>query len=209
MGNVFVRSRHHSSPDMHALDREKEFPIFPTLETDRLVLREMTMADLDWYKAHFTRPEMVEGDGYSGPQTREAAEKELREYVVDLFRNRDGFRWGVSLKGQSELIGTLGFFKWARPWGHVAELGYDLQREHWGKGIMFEAVTAVIDLGFERMGLTRIESMVFASNARSVKLLERLGFKREGILRSRGVSHDGVISDDAMYSLLRSEWSTA
>jgi ribosomal-protein-alanine N-acetyltransferase len=209
VGNVFPQSQHHETPVMRVLDREKEFPSFPVLETDRLVLREITMADLDWYMAHFTRPEMVEGDGVFGPQSKEAAEKQLGEYIVDLFRNRDGFRWGVSLRGRPELIGSVGLFKWARPWGHMAELGYDLQREHWGKGVMSEAVRPVIEFGFRRMRLTRIEALAFASNARSVRLLERFGFKREGILRSRGISHDGITSDDVIYSLLRSDWDAS
>jgi len=188
------------------LDREKEFPEFPVLETERLVLREITMDDLDWYIEHFSRPEMVEGQGFPGPESREVAEKELHQYIVDLFKRRDGFRWGVTLKGDPRLIGSLGFYKWVRPSGHMAETGYDLQREHWGKGIMSEAMRAVVDFGFEKMGLTRIEAFVYVSNRRSCGMLERLGFQREGLLRSRGVTVDGAIVDDAMYSLLRSDW---
>lgn len=191
---------------MPVLDREKEFPEFPVLETERLVLREITMDDLDWYMEHFSRPEMVEGGDMLGPESREVAEKELRQYIVDLFRNREGFRWGVSLRGDPQLIGSLGYYKWVRPSGHMAEMGYDLQREHWGKGIMSEAMRAVVDFGFERMGLTRIEAFVFLFNTRSWRMLEGLGFRREGILRSRGVTNEGVVSDDVLYSLLRSDW---
>lgn len=187
-------------------DREKEFPVFPVLETDRLVLREITVDDLDWYIEHFSRPEMVEGSGIQGPESREVAEKELNKYIVGLFRNRDGFRWGMTLKGYPKLIGSLGFYKWARPWGHMAEMGYDLQKEHWGKGIMSEAMRAVIDFGFERMRLTRMEAFVFLHNKRSWSMLEGLGFKREGLLRNRGVTHDGVVSDDTLYSMIRSDW---
>jgi len=188
------------------LDREKEFPQFPALETERLLLREITMEDLDWYVEHFSRPEMVEGTGFPGPESREVAEKELREYIVDLFGNKDGFRWGICVRGDSKLIGSLGFYKWVRPSGHMAEMGYDLQREYWGKGIMSEAMRAVVDFGFERMRLTRIEALVFIFNTRSAKLLEGLGFKREGVLRSRGVTHEGVIWDDSMFALLREDW---
>jgi ribosomal-protein-alanine N-acetyltransferase len=192
---------------MSVLDREKEFPEFPVLETERLVLREITMDDLDWYIGHFSRPEMVEGQDFPAPESREVAEEELRKYIVDLFKNRDGFRWGVSLKGDRRLVGSLGYYKWARPSGHMAEMGYDLQREQWGKGIMSEAMRAVIEFGFERMMLTRIEAFVFLSNARSWRMLEGLGFKREGILRSRGFTNEGVVSDDTLYSLLRSDWA--
>lgn len=191
---------------MPLLDREKEFPEFPVLETERLVLREITMDDLDWYMEHFSRPEMIEGQGFPGPESREVAEKELHQYIVDLFKNRDGFRWGVTLKGDPRLIGSLGFYKWVRPSGHMAETGYDLDREHWGKGVMSEAMRAMIDFGFERMRLTRIEAIVYVSNRNSWGMLERLGFRREGILRSRGVTIDGAIVDDTMYSLVRSDW---
>jgi len=192
-----------------ALDREKEFPEFPVLETDRLVLREITMDDLDWYIEHFSRPEMIEGSDMQGPESREVAEQELRKYIVDLFRNRDGFRWGITLRGDPRLVGSLGFYKWARPSGHMAEMGYDLQREHWGKGIMSEAMRAVIDFGFERMQLLRMEAFVFLLNTRSTRMLERLGFKREGVLRKRGVTWDGVVSDDTLYALLSDDWPAA
>lgn len=188
------------------LDREKEFPEFPVLETERLVLREVTMDDLDWYIEHFSRPEMVEGQDHPAPESREVAEAELRRYIVDLFKNRDGFRWGISLRGDRMLIGSLGYYKWARPSGHMAEVGYDLQREHWGKGIMSEAMRAIIDFGFERMRLTRIEAFVFLHNERSWRMLERLGFVREGLLRSRGFTVEGTVADDLLYSLLRSDW---
>ncbi|MBN1676924.1 MAG: GNAT family N-acetyltransferase [Candidatus Thermoplasmatota archaeon] len=191
------------------LDRVNEFPVFPVLETDRLVLREITMDDLDWYIEHFSRPEMVEGQDFPAPESREVAEEELRKYIVDLFRNRDGFRWGVTLKGDPRLIGSLGYYKWARPWSHMAEMGYDLQKEHWGRGMMSEAMRAVIDFGFERMKLTRIEAFVFLFNTRSTRMLERLGFRREGILRSRVMTSDGVISDDTIYAMTRDDWLAA
>ena len=62
-------------------------------------------------------------------------------------------------------------------------LGYDLARPHWNRGIMTEALTAVLPFGFEKMALNRIEALVITGNEASYRLLARLGFQQEGTLR--------------------------
>jgi len=188
------------------MDRLKEIPEFPVVETERLVLREITMDDAEWYMEHFSRREVVEGQGFPAPENLEAAKEELEKYIVGVFRERTGLRWGITLKGSRRLIGTLGFYRWVQPTGHMAEMGYDLQADRWGKGIMSEAMNAVIDYGFKRMKLNRIEATVMPSNPRSMRLLERLGFKKEGVFRERGFNEKGEPVDDVMFSMLRSDW---
>jgi len=191
-----------------SMDRVKEFPEFPVIETKRLVLREIKLDDVQWYLEHFSRKEVVEGQGFPAPESLEAAKKELETFIVGVFRERTGFRWGITLKGGQTLIGSLGFYRWVQPTGHMAEMGYDLQADHWGKGIMFEAMSAVIDFGFERMKLNRIEATVMPHNVRSMRLLERLGFIEEGMFRQRGFNEKGEPADDVMFSMLRSDWET-
>jgi ribosomal-protein-alanine N-acetyltransferase len=188
------------------MDRVKEFPEFPVIETERLVLREITLDDAEWYLEHFSRKEVVEGQGFPAPESLEAAKKELETFIVGVFRERMGFRWGITLKGSRRLIGSLGFYRWVQPTGHMAEMGYDLQADHWSKGIMSEAMNAVIDFGFERMKLNRIEATAMPHNVRSRRLLERLGFKMEGVFRQRGFNEKGEPVDDIMFSMLRSDW---
>lgn len=89
-----------------------------------------------------------------------------------------------------------------------AELGYVLGRAHWGKGLMFEALVALLTQAFGRFGLRRIEAEVNPANTASVRLLERVGFRCEGRLRQRWVAK-GAAYDVSFYGLLRSEWPGA
>lgn len=188
------------------MNRKTAFRKFPEIRTKRLILRQPSMKDVEWYFEYFSRPELVRGGGEPGPRDIRAAREELRKYLVDLYRKRLGFRWIITLKGEGRPIGTLGFYKWAPSAGYQAEMGYDLAREHWGKGVMTEAMKAVIDFGFEKMGLNRIEVFIMPRNKRSIKLIKNLGFKREGLLRQRYFDEFGHFTDDILFSMLRTDW---
>lgn len=188
------------------MNRKTAFSKFPVIRTERLVLRQPTMKDAEWYFEYFSRPEIVWGGGEPGPRNMRAAREEFREYLTDLYRKRRGFRWIMTLKGEGRPIGTLGFYKWAPSASYQAEMGYDLDREHWGKGMMTEAMRAVICFGFERMGLNRIEVYIMPRNKRSIRMIRNLGFKREGLLRQRYYDEFGNFTDDFLFSMLRSDW---
>ena len=188
------------------MNRRTEFRTFPEIESERLILRKPTMKDVEWYYEYFRRPEIVWGGGEPGPKNLEAARTEFRHHLVDLYRERRGFRWIITLKGEGHPIGTLGYYKWLPSASYQAEMGYDLAKEHWGKGIMTEAMNAVIDFGFERMELNRIEVYIMPRNKRSIKMVKGLGFKREGLLRQRYFDEHGKFADDVLFSMLRSDW---
>jgi len=190
------------------MDRVAEFRKFPEIRTKRLVLREPTMKDAKWYLEHFSRPETVRGQGFPAPKNIGVARSELRQYMVDLYRKRMGFRWIILLKDGKIPVGSVGFYKWSPSADHQAEMGYDLDREYWGRGIMTEAMKAVIDFGFKRMKLNRVEVFIMPRNRRSIRLVKSLGFKKEGVLRQRSFDEFGDYSDDALFSLLRSEWES-
>ena len=92
-----------------------------------------------------------------------------------------------------------------------AELGYVLGRAHWGQGLMFEALSALLTQAFGRLGLRRIEAEVDPANTASARLLDRLGFTREGLLRQRWVAMKAPCMpyDVNLYGLLRDEWPAA
>jgi ribosomal-protein-alanine N-acetyltransferase len=178
---------------------------FPKLKTERLVLRQLTFKDVPWYFGHFNTREIVEGQDHLGPRDLNEARAELKLYFLDNFRCRSGIRWGIALKGDGNLIGSAGFYKWVQPGRYQAEMGYDLNPAFWGKGIMTEALSAIIQYGFDKMGLHRIEVLISHHNKRSQKLIRRLGFKREGVLRDHYFV-EGRFSDDVIFSLLKEEW---
>jgi len=179
---------------------------FPKLVTKRLVLRQVTLKDAPWYFEHFNTKEIVEGQDHGGPRDLSEARAELKLYFMDNFRRRSGIRWGITLRGDDELIGSAGFYKWTQPERYQAEMGYDLNPAFWGKGIMTEALTAIVQYGFGHMGLHRIEVLIPRYNRRSQKLVRKLGFKREGVLRDHYFI-EGRFSDDVIFSLLKKEWN--
>ena len=84
-------------------------------------------------------------------------------------------------------------------------MGYELHLDAWGKGYMNEALQAVLTYGFSNLGLNRVEADIHPDNVGSAKVVERLGFKKEGHLRERWIVGDEV-SDSTIYGLLLSDW---
>jgi ribosomal-protein-alanine N-acetyltransferase len=187
------------------MNRSQKFKKFPELETERLVLREVTIADAEWYLEHFSRKEIVQGQGFPAPKGMKEAREELQLYFVDLFKERLGFRWGIELKAVGGLIGSCGYYKWLKPDGRQAEIGYDLDPPYWGQGIMTEALIAIIDFGFQKMKLNRIELLVMPRNKRSIGLAGKLGFKKEGVLREHGFDENMRPVDDVIFSMIRGD----
>jgi ribosomal-protein-alanine N-acetyltransferase len=111
-------------------------------------------------------------------------------------------RWGIVRRADGRLLGTCGFV-WLRP--HSAEIGYDLARACWGKGYMYEALSALLDYAFFDLDLNRIEALVMPANMRSKRLLKRLGFAHEGTLREYDYFKD-AFHDMEMHALLRRDW---
>ncbi len=183
----------------------KEWNGFPTLATERLELCAIIRDHADWYLKHFSTPEIAVGQGFPPPRDLEAAKQELESYIVGLFEKGDGYRWGIRLKGDSDIIGSIGFYGWDKE-NERAEMGYDLRPEHWGKGIMREALERVLRYGFEEMALNRVQIRILDTNPRSMGLVSRLGFKEDGVLRQYS-KIDGRYVDEHVFSRLKDEHS--
>lgn len=189
------------------MDRFAAFPSFPELATARLILRELTAADAGWYLGHFSHPEIVAGQGYPPPDDLAAAEAELRRFVLDLFVGRQGFRWGIARREDPALIGSAGLYRWVDAPVTQAELGYDLEPAAWGHGYMHEALGAILDFAFGPMELERVEAFVLASNERSGRVLDRLGFRRVALLPAHGDDEHGIRRDEWLFGLSRDAWT--
>ena len=111
--------------------------------------------------------------------------------------------WSVELTATHEVIGICSLFNLEMA-AQRAEIGFGLQSAYWGKGYMSEAARAVVDCGFDVLRLHRIEADIDPRNRASARVLEKLGFVREGLLRERWIV-DGEISDSAIYGLLRTD----
>lgn len=176
---------------------------FPDLRTERLILRSMCEEDIDFVFRQFSSPQVTEYLMDEPPLTSMEGAREIVEFYLNP-EGKNHNRWILIRRIDQKPIGTCGFHKWDK--AHFrAEIGYDLMPEYWGQGYMTEAVRAAIGNGFTRMGLNRIDALVYTGNPRSYKLLQKLGFRQEGILRDY-FCLNGVFYDHYIYGLLRRDW---
>jgi len=181
------------------------FGPFPRLETDRLILREITWRDVGALYNLFSDPEVTRyNDVYTFQNWVDA--ETLFHFLQERYRKRIGLRWGITLKSNDAqtLIGTCGYNTWARN-NNCGEIGYDLLQTHWNLGYMTEAVRAIVRFGFTRMHLNRVEADVMVPNNGSAKVLQKVGFTEEGTLRQRGY-WKGEYHDLRFFSILREEF---
>lgn len=173
--------------------------LLPTIETKRLLMRPLSDGDVPALFTIFSDPEVTRY--WSRPPMESLDEAALLVREIDaLWRSRTLLQWGVTLRGQGEVIGTCTLARWDRR-HRRAELGYALARAHQGHGTMAEALPAVVRFGFTRMELHRIGADTDPRNAPSIRTLERLGFVREGLQRESWY-HRGEWADGALYGLL-------
>ncbi len=177
---------------------------FPILETNRLVLRQLKVDDSEnWFKN-------LSDDGVAvliGMEPLENVEdsKSIINSFIDRYEKKNGMAWAIILKEDESFIGTCSYEK-IDSHNLCGEIGYDLLKKYWGHGFMAEALSAIIDYGFEFLKLNRIEAHTAAINSASRNLLRRLGFFEEGIFRESSFFR-GEFRDDCQYSLLRREWN--
>jgi RimJ/RimL family protein N-acetyltransferase len=120
------------------------------------------------------------------------------------YRERRFLQWGIEEEDPRRLIGTCTLFHLVPP-HRRAEIGYALGRASWGKGLATDALRTLLTFAFDTLDLHRIEADVDPRNARSLRLLERQGFRREGLQRER-YHVEGEVQDAVVLGLLRSEW---
>ncbi len=183
----------------------RDITMVPTLETDRLILRPITSADAPALLALFGDDEVTQFYDLDTFTTIEHAETLVKQHATIQAAGR-GLRWGIEEKGRPQLIGTAGFNEWAKG-ARRGGLGYDLARAHWGRGLVPEALRAILAYGFGEMNLNRIEAFVMRGNDRSMQLLRSLGFREEGILRERG-AWKGGFHDLTLFALLKAEYAS-
>lgn len=170
----------------------------PVLVTDRLRLRPRAPNDAEAMFPTLSDPELM-------TWWSRAPFTSVEELRADLERTDAAWRrWAITLADDDRAIGFVAAGE--KRQGGVSEIGYVLAREHWGGGIAREAVSAVIDQLFAE-GQRRVFADTDPENTASIALVERLGFKREGILRGEWETHIGV-RDAVILGLLREEWTS-
>jgi len=176
------------------------FSPFPQLETQRLILRQVVPADVHeifFFRSNPTVLQYINKD----PQTELEQAMAHIQLLTDNVDNNTGIAWGMALKEQpGTLIGTLGLWRLEKE-NYRAEIGYVMHPNHYGKGLMSEAVAAACHYGFYQMGLHTIMASINPENDGSRKVLLRNGFLKEGYFREN-YHQNGVFYDSEVYGLL-------
>lgn len=182
------------------MELNTRFDPFPVLHAPHVSLRRIVAADapslLKW------RSDPLAMRYIDRPLARDISEIESLIQQMDTgLAAGDSIMWGISLPDR--LIGNIGF--WQMKKAHFrAEIGYLLDPDHWGKGIMNEAMDAVLRYGFEVMGLHSIEAVTNPENTASRRLLEKNGFRQEAYFRE-DYYFDGAFLDSVVYGLLAAD----
>lgn len=176
-----------------------DFTIFPTLYTDRLVLRQAGPTDVE----PLFRLRNDERTMQYLVRKRATTRSDAEELMVRMEEERitaKSLSWMLCLKEDPTMIGSIGLYR-IRAEHHGTEVGYLLSPEHWGRGLMQEALNAVTAYGLGPLGFHRMEAVTDPRNGRSRALLERCGYALEGIQRENH-HWEGRYMDSAIYARL-------
>lgn len=175
---------------------------FPIIETERLILKEVTPEDAnDMYK-YLSDKDVVKHMGLEPYESPNDVLSEIRWYK-SILEEGTGIRWGITQKNIGVVIGSCGFLN-MHPKHYRAEIGFELNKEYWGQGIAGEALEAVIKYGYKHFEVERIEALIDPANLSSQKLVENQGFKREGLLRHYEYTC-GKFDDLYMYAIIKGD----
>ena len=179
------------------------FTNFPILTTNRLFLRNIMPGDAEPLFAIRSDDETMKFLGQEPYESLDETKDVIRR-MEERYTRKEALRWGITLRGEDRLIGSCTLFHFDEGFDR-AETGYELSRAFWGKGIMTEAMSAILTFGFSELGLHRIEAIIDIANERSKNLLLKLGFTYEGNLRQR-FPFRGKFEDEHYFGLLNDEW---
>ncbi|MHB1799940.1 MAG: GNAT family N-acetyltransferase [Vulcanimicrobiaceae bacterium] len=157
-----------------------QFSSLPLLEHELVVLRPITAADIESWFNYLSQPAVYEHTSWN---VQAADELSRYAWKPEEFTPSSLLRFAVALRSTNELIGTAGFHT-VSPQNNVAELAYDIAPQFWGKGIGSAVCSALVSWAHSAASIVRVQATVLESNARSIAVLERCGFAREGLLRS-------------------------
>jgi [ribosomal protein S5]-alanine N-acetyltransferase len=176
---------------------------FEILTTERLLLRKLSPETFDYIYANYSNEQLID---FLGLENEDQLATEKNKFEKGLTTYNKSFLYFQLLdQTTKKIIGWCGFHTWYL--NHFrAEIGYGLFDENLkNKGIMTEAMKAVLDYGFHQMQLNRIEAFIGTNTIPSLQLVEKYGFTKEGILRSHYLKNN-VMEDSVVYSLLKTEY---
>ena len=172
----------------------------PQLYTERLVLRKLNANDAQDIFEYSQDPEVARYVLWY-PHKSLSESRFFLKCLMRQYRNQEPASYGIALRDTGKVIGTIGF-SYINEEHLCAEIGYSLARNQWNKGIMTEALSAMIDYGFNRLRLHRIEATHDVRNPSSGRVMEKCLMHHEGVMKGKLYSK-GEYIDLALYSITR------
>lgn len=177
---------------------------FPTLFTERLTLRAPAIKDVAEFQALLSIPDVTRFSNWPDAPSKAQVERSVR-WMSKVHASGKGCAWIIEIGKSKTVAGAIRFNSFEKKW-RCGQIGYELHSDYWGKGLMTEAVRAVVACGHETFRLNRIDAWTMPGNAASDRVLEKSGFRYEGTLRQKawfkGAFHDfrmfGRVAADAM-----------
>lgn len=179
------------------------FTMMPTIRTRRLTLRAAKMSDAEDLYEYSRDPAVAKHVLWDAHTSIHQTRAYIR-YLIRQYKNGQPSSFVISITETGKVVGTIGFM-WIQQENRSAEVGYSLSRAYWNQGIMTEALTALLDFGFLKLNLNRIEAQHESDNPASGRVMAKAGMSFEGRLRQR-IYNKGRFADVDLYSILRQEY---
>jgi ribosomal-protein-alanine N-acetyltransferase len=172
---------------------------FSNLESERLLLRQITPDDVNEIFALRSNPETMKYIPRPLATTKDDAMGHIK-MIQDKIVSNEGINWAITKKGNPKMIGIIGHYRIR--WEHFrSEIGYMLLPEHQGKGIITEAIQLLVDYGFNEMNMHSLEAIIDPENTASARVLEKNNFVKEAHFKENEF-YDGKFLDAVVYSIL-------
>lgn len=172
---------------------------FQNLESERLLLRQITPDDVNEIFALRSNPETMKYIPRPLATTKDDAMGHIK-MIQDKIVSNEGINWAITEKGNPKMIGIIGHYRIR--WEHFrSEIGYMLLPEYQGKGIITEAIQLLVDYGFNEMNMHSLEAIIDPKNTASARVLEKNNFVKEAHFKENEF-YEGKFLDAVVYSLL-------
>jgi ribosomal-protein-alanine N-acetyltransferase len=177
---------------------QPNFTPFPTIQTERLLLRQLNPADAEAMYALRTDEKVFEFTDIPRPKDLADAAAYI-ERILGFGNNNEAIMWAITLLHDPRLIGTVCFWNLDKE-SYRAEIGYILHSTYHNKGYMTEAVAAILPYGLNQIKLHTVEGRTDPQNVGSIKVMERNGFIREAWFKENYYMR-GSFRDTVVYTL--------
>lgn len=186
-----------------ALEKEYIEKYLRGFESERLIMRPFRDGDEGDIYDYAKDPDVGPHAGWKPHDNIDESRSVLKMFMD----TEDELTFALVEKESGKVIGSLGLMKDFRRQGDgILEMGYVLGKNYWGRGLMTEAAKAAIKFSFEELGLGLLTIYHFDYNMRSKRVIEKCGFKFEGVLRSGSKIFDGRVYDSFCYSMTKEEY---